>query len=97
MPPSLFDQYTGVISHFGMTPLTRRVAPCREICLSAAFTGQECPTVQAHVSLPFPLHLLLWLQVPNSPCVIICISLSGEKQTVCMGYKTNFCVQKHKV
>lgn len=54
MPTYFPPRHTGVISYFGMIPLTRCGAPCREICLSAGFTGLECPTVQTHVSHPPP-------------------------------------------
>lgn len=38
------------------------------------------------------LSALSW--VPNSPCMMICISLPRVKQTVCMVRTPNFCVQK---
>lgn len=46
---------------------------------------------------PPPLHPLLWLGVPNSPCMIISISLAAVQQTLCgmaagMKHKSNFCV-----
>lgn len=79
----------GVASHFCVTPLTLRVAPCREICLSAEFTGWERLTVQTHVSHPFPLPLSWGSQFPMHDYLHL-ITLSVT-QTVC---KPNFSVRK---
>lgn len=68
----------------------------KSVCLPRLL-AKNAPLCKHMCHFPSPLHLLLWLRVPNSPCMIICISLSSEKHTICMLYKSNFCIQKHQV
>lgn len=67
----------------GMALLPRCVAPFPEILLFSSFCWLWKPhraTTCCHPSFLPLLIVLLWPQVPNSPCMIIYISLSGENK-----------------